>query len=63
MFMGEVVYKKEREGTDNVLVKAIEYFNNDEEYSKVALNYRGHTNYTTMIKKIYANLIDEVNLY
>lgn len=52
MFMGEVVYKKEREGTDNVLVKAIEYFNNDEEYSKVALNYRGHTNYTTMIKKI-----------
>ena len=52
MFIGDVVYKKEREGTDNVLVKAIDYFNNDEEYSKVALNYRGHTNYTTMIKKI-----------
>ena len=52
MFIGEVVYKKEREGKDDVLVKAIEYFNSDEEYSKVALNYRGHTNYTTMIKKI-----------
>ena len=37
MFLGDVVYKKEREGTDNVLVKAIEYYNKDEEYSKVKL--------------------------
>ena len=52
MFLGEVVYKKERKGEDDVLVKAIEYINTDKEYSRVALNYRGHTNYTTMIKKI-----------
>ncbi len=52
MFLGEVVVKKERKGEDNVLVKAIEYTNNDEEYSRVVLNYRGQTNYTSMIKKI-----------
>jgi superfamily II DNA or RNA helicase len=52
MFLGNVIFKKERKGEDNVLVKAIEYYNSDEEFSKVALNYRGHTNYSTMIKKL-----------
>jgi len=52
MFLGDVVYKKERKGEDNVLVRAIEYFHQDEEYSKVVLNYRGQTNYTSMIKKL-----------
>jgi superfamily II DNA or RNA helicase len=52
MFIGDVVVKKERKGEDNVLVKAIEYYHEDEWFSKVALNYRGQTNYTTMIKKL-----------
>tara|TARA_A100001015_G_scaffold37993_2_gene41821 strand:+ start:11147 stop:12655 length:1509 start_codon:yes stop_codon:yes gene_type:complete len=52
MFLGEVVVKKVRKGEDNVLVKAIEYYHEDEEFSRVALNYRGQTNYTTMIKKL-----------
>ena len=52
MFIGEVVVKKERKGEDNVLVKAIEYYHEDEEFSKVVLNYRGQTNYSSMIKKI-----------
>lgn len=52
MFLGDVVFKKERKGEDNVLVKAIEYYNSDEEYSKVALNFKGQTNYSTMIKKL-----------
>ena len=52
MFLGDVVYKKERKGEDNVLVRAIEYFHEDEEYSKVVLNYRGQTNYTSMIKNL-----------
>ena len=38
MFLGEVVVKKVRKGEDNVLVKAIEYYHEDEEFSRVALN-------------------------
>jgi superfamily II DNA or RNA helicase len=51
-FIGPVVVKKERPLQDNVVVKAIEYTNDDEGFSKVALNFRGHTNYTIMIKKL-----------
>lgn len=51
-FIGPVVVKKERPLQDNVTVKAIEYTNVDEKFSKVALNFRGHTNYTIMIKKL-----------
>ena len=51
-FMGPVVVKKERPLQDNVVVKAIEYTTDDEEFSKVSLNFRGHTNYTIMIKKL-----------
>jgi superfamily II DNA or RNA helicase len=52
MFLGDVVYKKERKGEDDVLVKAIHYYNNDEEFDDVVLNFRGQVNYTSMIKKL-----------
>jgi len=51
MFLGDVVYKKERENT-NLMVKGIKYENNDEEYSKDILNYRGQIFYAKMINKI-----------
>ena len=52
MFLGEVVYKKERKGEDNVVVKAINYYLDDEEFLKVSLNYRQQVNYTAMMKKL-----------
>ena len=52
MFLGDVVYKKERKGEDDVLVKAIHYYNDDEEFDDVVLNFRGQVNYTSMIKKL-----------
>jgi superfamily II DNA or RNA helicase len=51
-FLGDVVCKLERKGEDNVLVKVINYETTDEEFNKVALNFRGQVNYTGMIKKI-----------
>jgi len=51
-FLGDVVCKIERKGEDNVLVKVINYETTDEEFNKVALNFRGQVNYTGMIKKI-----------
>ena len=52
MFLGDVVVKKKREGTDNVEVRAITYQNDDEEFNKVVTNYKGQTQYSNMLKKL-----------
>ena len=52
MFVGKVVVKKERPLQDNVTVKAIRYENDDEDFSKVILNFKGQTHYAMMIKKL-----------
>ena len=52
MFLGDIVYRKQREGDDNVVVKAIFYDNEDETYRKEQLNFRGHVNYSAMIKQL-----------
>jgi superfamily II DNA or RNA helicase len=52
MFLGDVVYKKERKGEDNVVVKAINYYLDDEEFLEISLNYRQQVNYSAMMKKI-----------
>ena len=52
MFLGEILYKEKREGNDNVLVKAITYKTNDEEFSEVKYDYRGNPVYSTMISKL-----------
>ena len=52
MFLGGVAYKLERQNTHNVVVKAINYVNNNEDFSRTELNFRGQTHYSLMIKKI-----------
>jgi len=52
MFLGDVVFSKKRKGENKVLVKAIEYISNDEEFDNEVLNWRGQVNYTSMIKKL-----------
>ena len=52
MFIGNVVVKKERPIQNNVIVKSIEYFNDNEKYSKTEYNWKGQTNYVCMIKKL-----------
>jgi superfamily II DNA or RNA helicase len=51
MFLGEVVFSAKREQT-TVYIHKSTYSNENEEYNKVILNFRGETNYTSMIKKI-----------
>lgn len=51
-FLGDIVYTKHREGKDKVLVKAIEYYNSDEDYSRTELNWKKQVHYSKMIKKI-----------
>jgi superfamily II DNA or RNA helicase len=53
MFIGEVVYKKERDtSNDIVTVKGINYEIDDEEFSKVEYNFKGQVHYSKMIKKL-----------
>jgi len=52
MFIGDVVYKKEREGDDVVVVKGINYEVDDDKFEKVDKMYNGQTNYSGMIKKL-----------
>tara|TARA_B000000557_G_scaffold257486_1_gene250836 strand:+ start:1717 stop:3186 length:1470 start_codon:yes stop_codon:yes gene_type:complete len=51
-YLGETVDKIERIGNDNVIVKGIEYYHSDTDYSKDERDYRGKIKYTTMIKKL-----------
>ena len=52
MFLGKVVYKKERKGENDVTVKAIQYSTQDEEFNELKLDWRGNVAFSTMIKKL-----------
>ena len=52
MFLGEIIYSEKRESTDDVLVKAIEFRTEDEEFNEVKTDYRGNPAYSTMITKL-----------
>jgi superfamily II DNA or RNA helicase len=52
MFLGEIVYTKKRDLCDNVLVKVIHYNHPEEIYYKEQYNFRGHVNYSAMIKQL-----------
>ena len=52
MFLGDVVYKGDRDEKHNVVVRAIDYVSNDEDFKKVVTDYRGQVQYSTMITKL-----------
>jgi superfamily II DNA or RNA helicase len=52
MFLGDIVYSEKRESSDEVLVKAIQYISNDNEFNKMCYDYRGNPAYSTMISKL-----------
>jgi superfamily II DNA or RNA helicase len=52
MFLGDVIYKGERDEDRDVIVRAIEYQVNDDEFNEVCLDYRGNPAYSTMISKL-----------
>jgi superfamily II DNA or RNA helicase len=55
MFLGDIVYSEERDTTDAVLVKAVQYVsNNDRVFDEMCYDYRGNPAYSTMISKLCA---------
>ena len=52
MFIGEVIHKEKREDENNVIVKAIEFKVDDDEFNTIEYDYRGNPKYSTMISKL-----------
>ena len=52
MFLGKVVFKGGREEQHKVVVRAIEYKVNDDEFNEVKLDFRGKPAYSSMISKL-----------
>jgi superfamily II DNA or RNA helicase len=52
MFLGDVVFKGKRDEEREVVVHAINYEVNDDEFNEVKLDYRGNPAYSTMISKL-----------
>lgn len=52
MYLGDILYKSKSKNDDRVLVKAIEYKTNDEEFNEVETDYRGNPKFSTMITKL-----------
>ena len=52
MFLGDVIYKEKREGTDNVIVKAYNYKSQDHDFNEEVYDFRGNIAYSSMISKI-----------
>ena len=52
MFLGDIIFKGEKEGNHKVQVRAITYKSNDEEFNETVLDFRGKPQISTMISKI-----------
>jgi superfamily II DNA or RNA helicase len=52
MFLGNVIFKGKRDEEHAVIVRAIEYKVNDDEFNEVKLDYRGNPAYSSMISKL-----------
>ena len=52
MFLGDVVYKGERDEEHDVIVRAIQYKSNNDEFNNVEVDYMGKVKYSTMITKL-----------
>jgi superfamily II DNA or RNA helicase len=54
MFLGDVVYKGKRDIEHDVIVRAMKYYVNDDDFNEVLYDARGNPKYSTMISKLCA---------
>ena len=52
MFLGDVIFKGKRDEQHNVIVKAIEYYVEDDDFNHVITDFRGNVSYSSMISKL-----------
>ena len=54
MFLGDIVHTEKRKTENSVLVKVIDFNNNDEEFNEMKYNFKGDPLYSSMISKLCA---------
>jgi len=52
MFLGEVVYKAEKKGDNNVQIRAVTYKTNDDDFNETILDFKGQPQISSMISKL-----------
>lgn len=52
MFIGDIIYKMKRDKDEGVLIKAVKFVTEDEEFNTVEYDFRGNVKYSTMISKL-----------
>jgi superfamily II DNA or RNA helicase len=52
MYLGDIIYKMKRDKEHEVLVRAIEYKVDDNDFNKVEYDFRGNAKFSTMISKL-----------
>jgi superfamily II DNA or RNA helicase len=52
MFIGDIIHKEKRDDETKVIVKAIDFKTEDEEFNEMEYDYRGNAKYSTMISKL-----------
>lgn len=52
MFLGDVIFKGKRDEERNVIVRAVEYKVDDDDFNEVKYDYRGNPQYSSMISKL-----------
>lgn len=52
MFIGPKIYEEERENTDPVCVRCVEYVSKDPGFNETEYDFRGNAKYSTMITKL-----------
>ena len=52
MFLGEVVYKAEKKGDNNVQIRAVTYKTNDDDFNDTILDFKGQPQISSMISKL-----------
>ena len=52
MYIGPKIYSSEKESTDTVIVRGLNYTSPNKEYNEVEYDFRGNVKYSTMVSKI-----------
>ena len=52
MFLGDVIFKSKRDNDRSVVVRAIDYYVDDDDFNEVKFDYRGNPQYSSMISKL-----------
>ena len=52
MFIGDIIYKMKRDKDEDVLIKAVKFVSQDEEFNTIEYDFRGNVKYSTMISKL-----------